>query len=205
MALFNTPRHNTLAGILLLLSLGPMLPARLALAHRQHPAPTAILMLGGGEDREFFTAEFAQQHPTLPIWVSSGSTRKRDIFQAQGIAAHRLVFDDRASDTVTNFTTLVDTFDRQGIHHVYVVTSDYHMLRAIAIATVVLGSQGIAFTPVSIPSQPPAEAPWRVVRDVGRSLLWLLTGFTGARLNPNLAAFSSEPLPPAAEPVLEEP
>jgi uncharacterized SAM-binding protein YcdF (DUF218 family) len=36
--------------------------------------PEAIFVLGGAEERELFAAKFAQQHPELPIWVSSGSS-----------------------------------------------------------------------------------------------------------------------------------
>lgn len=46
-----------------------------------------------------------------------------------------------------------------------------------------LGSQGIAFTTVTIPTERPPE-PWLfTLLDSGRALLWLLTGYTGASLN----------------------
>jgi len=47
-----------LAGFLVIL-LG-MIPVRLAIAHYQAPHPQAILTLGGGIDREQFTAQFAR-------------------------------------------------------------------------------------------------------------------------------------------------
>jgi uncharacterized SAM-binding protein YcdF (DUF218 family) len=37
--------------------------------------PDAIFVLGGATERERFAAKFAQQHPDLPIWVSSGSPK----------------------------------------------------------------------------------------------------------------------------------
>ena len=61
------------------------------------------------------------------------------------------------------------------------------MARSRAIATLVLGSRGIAVTPISVPStgrQP--ESKLRIARDCIRSLVWMLTGHTGARFNPDL-------------------
>lgn len=171
---------------LVMLGLLLAIPIRLTLAYLQSPHPQAILMLGGGHNREAFTAQFAQAHPDIPIWVSSGMpmAKARTLFQSALIPEQRLHFDYRATDTVTNFTTLVDDLASAGLHHLYLITSDYHMARAQAIATLVLGSRGIAFTPVPIPSKHYArESPLRILRDTGRSLLWLTTGFTGASLN----------------------
>ena len=123
----------------------------------------------------------------MPIWVSSGIPipRTRSIFREANIPDHRLHFDRRATDTVTNFTTLVNDLASAGIRHLYLITSDYHMARARAIATLVLGSRSITFTPVSIPT-PNAmpESPLRILRDTGRSILWLTTGRTGASFDP---------------------
>ncbi|MEO1433309.1 MAG: hypothetical protein AAFS12_05585 [Cyanobacteria bacterium J06632_19] len=74
-----------------------------------------------------------------------------------------------------------------GLQHIYLITSDYHMRRARAIATVVLGSRGVVVTPVAVDSERDEdEALVRVVRDFGRSLLWVLSGRTGAGFNPRL-------------------
>ncbi len=56
------------------------------------------------------------------------------------------------------------------------------MPRAEAIATIILGSQGITFTPVSAPSINPPEPRTHILRDFIRSLVWLFTGYTGAEL-----------------------
>ncbi|MCF4967975.1 YdcF family protein [Nostoc sp. CMAA1605] len=159
------------------------IPVRLAITYCQVPQPQAILTLGGGADREEFTASFAHFDPDLKIWVSSGSPpkRAREIFHSAGIDKNRLYLDYQATDTVTNFTTLVDAFQQQQIQHLFLITSKFHMPRAKAIATVVLGSRGIAFTPVSVPSQPKeSESILRIIRDVVRSILWIFTGYTGA-------------------------
>jgi uncharacterized SAM-binding protein YcdF (DUF218 family) len=141
-----------------------------------------ILVLGGGLDREKFTAQFAQTHPDLDIWLSSGSSQAPDIFRQAKISEHRIIYDIRATDTVTNFTTVVDNFKQRNIQHVYVITSDFHMPRSMAIATIVFGSHGITCTPIAVPSFYPPESALHILRDMGRSILWLVTGRTGASL-----------------------
>ena len=162
-----------------------IIPVQLAIAFYQAPLPQAIFTLGGGLDREEFTAQFAAWYPSLEIWVSSGTRpdKAREIFQAAGISDERVNLDRRAVDTVTNFTSLVADFKSLNIQHLYLITSDFHMRRAIAIATLVLGSRGIAFTPVSIPSKQPPESWLHIFRDFGRALFWIFTGHTGASLN----------------------
>ncbi|KYC36873.1 hypothetical protein WA1_45265 [Scytonema hofmannii PCC 7110] len=162
-----------------------IIPIRLAIASYQAPFPQGIFTLGGGSDREEFTAQFAQHFPNLDIWVSTGTSPDiaRSIFQTIGIPNHRLHLDYRAVDTVTNFTSLVSEFKQRRIQHLYLITSDFHMPRAKAIATLVFGSQGISFTPISVPSNRPHESLLHILRDCSRSLLWIFTGRTGASLN----------------------
>jgi uncharacterized SAM-binding protein YcdF (DUF218 family) len=176
------------ACLLVLLSI---IPIRLALTQQQVPFPQAILTLGGGQEREQFAALFAQNHPSLEVWVSSGMRpdRSRALFQVAGISEERVHLDCRAVDTVTNFTSLVADFKQKNVRHLYLITADFHMTRAQAIATFVLGSQGIMFTPIPIPDLAPnrqhAPESWpRTLRDSGRAILWILTGRTGASLNP---------------------
>ncbi len=193
MNIFRSQRHRyRLIGLVssTLMLLCSIIPVRLAIASYQTPHPQAILTLGGGIEREKFTAQFAHIHPSLEIWVSSGSKpeKARTIFRHADIPDERVHLDRRAVDTVTNFTTLVADFKRRDINHVYLITSDFHMKRAKAIATIVLGSHGIAFTPVSVPSDKPVETKLHILRDVGRSVFWLVTGRTGASFNPKLYA-----------------
>ena len=144
--------------------------------------PEALLVLGGHEERERFAAKLAQQYPQLPIWVSSGSPQHyaQRIFAKAGISRDRLHLDYRASDTVTNFTTLVDELKAQGIESVYLITSENHMARAKIIGEIVFGSRGIDFKPIAVPSNNPPEPIEKCVRDGARSIFWLLTGHTGA-------------------------
>jgi len=150
--------------------------------------PQAILVLGGTPQREDFAAEFARQHPDLPIWVSGGSPPEytESVFEDAGISLSRLYVDRDAVDTVTNFTTLVDTFQARGIHSVYLITSDYHMRRARIIGELVFGSRGIELKPVPMPSDQTTEPLSKAIRDGARAILWLTTGRTGSTLGQRL-------------------
>lgn len=164
-----------------------VIPVRFTVALWRAPYPQAIFTLGGDSNREMYTAKFAKYYPDLEIWVSTGiaANQAQKIFQAAGILNHRVYLDYRAVDTVTNFTTLVEDFKKRNIHHLFLITSDFHMPRAKAIATIVFGSQGIVFTPISIPSNEPKESKLRILRDSCRSLVWIITGRTGASFKAN--------------------
>jgi uncharacterized SAM-binding protein YcdF (DUF218 family) len=166
----------------LILTLILIIPIKIKIAIHQAPQPQAFFVLGGEPKREEATADLARWYPNLDIWVSSGPDflETKKIFQTAGINPTRLHVDQRAVDTVTNFTTLVNEFQQSKIKHLYLITSDYHMLRAKAIGTLVLGSRGIVFTPVSISSNRPKESNFRIFRDILRSILWIVTGQTGA-------------------------
>ncbi|PSB22574.1 hypothetical protein C7B69_15515 [filamentous cyanobacterium Phorm 46] len=144
--------------------------------------PQALLVLGGDKQRELFAAKFAQNYPSLPIWVSSGTNPEfaEWVFSEAGIKSDRLHLDYRAVDTVTNFTTLVDELQAKGIESVYLITSDDHMRRAQIIGEIVLGSRGISFKPVAVPSGRTPEPMEKAVRDGARAIMWLTTGYTGA-------------------------
>ncbi len=167
-----------------------VIPAKIAIASYQSPTPQAIFVLGGNFQRMEFAAKFWNSHPNLDIWVSDFSwylDNNRHIFQQFGVPNQRLHLDGRATDTVTNFTTLAADFIQKNLQHIYLITSDYHMARARAIATIVLGSQGIVVTPIAVIShEEKSESLTRVLRDCVRSIIWIFTGRSGASLNPNI-------------------
>lgn len=162
---------------------------KLRLAARRAPLPEAILVLGGGTDREKAAAQIAAAYPAIEVWVSTGDGRPGvvyTIFEEVGVQKSRVHLDFRATDTVTNFTTLVADFQQRDIQHLYLITSDFHMPRATVIAILVLGHSGITFTPIPTSTAMPQESWLRIARDGGRSLLWIATGKTGARLGRRL-------------------
>ncbi len=172
----------------LCLWLAPLLVPVLWLGYREVRAtlstPKALLVLGGTTDREKFAAALALEHPSLPIWISSGSNPEYTewVFSEAGIDPRRVHMDRRAVDTVTNFTTLADQFQQQGIDTVYLITSDYHMMRARVIGEIVFASRGISIQPMPVPSSG-TEPVLKTVRDAARSLLWVTTGDAGERFS----------------------
>lgn len=143
--------------------------------------PEAIFVLGGAEEREKFAADLAKKHPKLQIWVSSGSPKGyvKKIFARRGIEGDRLHLDYQASDTVTNFTTLVNELEASSIDSVYLVTSENHMLRALVVGEIIFGSRGIVIKPASVPAKDPPEPMQKCWRDGARAVLWLATGYAG--------------------------
>lgn len=167
----------------LLVGLYGFVGVRLAIANHTTPNPEAIMLLGGGKGREKFTVEFAKTHPSLDILASGVRFPEGlQIFLDAGIPQKRLYSNIYAVDTVGNFAVMVQELQKRNIHHVYLITSDYHMARASAVATLILGSRGIAFTPVTIATnEPPETWSWfRIARDTSRAILWVFTGRTGA-------------------------
>ncbi|GAX39163.1 hypothetical protein NIES4075_01140 [Tolypothrix sp. NIES-4075] len=117
--------------------LAGIIPGRIAIAFYQAPIPQAILVLGSASERMEFAARFWHRHSHLDIWVSDYAWNldvNRRIFHSFGVPNQRLHLDGRATDTVTNFTSLVEDFVSQKLQHIYLITSDYHMKRARAIA-----------------------------------------------------------------------
>ncbi|MGK7897877.1 MAG: YdcF family protein [Xenococcus sp. (in: cyanobacteria)] len=159
------------------------IPLNIAIATIQHPQPQAILCLGGDHQREKLAAKLASQNSDLIIWVSSGGNNQitNQIFQDAGISPNRYFLDDRATDTVTNFTSLITDFQQNNIKHLYLITSDFHMSRAKAVGIIILGSQGIAFTAMEVRTNRDHESTIKILRDIGRSILWIFSGHTGAR------------------------
>jgi uncharacterized SAM-binding protein YcdF (DUF218 family) len=188
-SIFRKIKHRLVWLVLAIaLSLLGIIPVKIAIAFQQTPLPQAIFVLGGDFQRMEFAAHFWRSHKDLDIWVSDfdfNLNYDRLIFEKFGVPDQRLRLDGRATDTVTNFTTLAEDFVENKIQHIYLITSDYHLRRARAIATIVLGSAGIVVTPLAVPSLGDnSESLIRVVRDCGRSLLWFFSGLTGASLNP---------------------
>ncbi|MFM8293831.1 MAG: YdcF family protein [Microcystaceae cyanobacterium] len=183
---------------LFILLLFILFPLRRWITYRYYPDPQAIIVLGGDFQRTRQAVRLAQRYPHLPI-VISDLPRFRPIHQQildyARIDPRRITYDTCATDTLTNFTCLVDWLHRPHhppIHHVYLVTSDYHMARAQAIASIVLSSQGMVMTPYTVTSPYAPESPesmGKIIRDQIRAIIWLVTGRTGASLNERIERY----------------
>lgn len=144
------------------------------------PAPQMILVLGGDKDRELVAADLARRDG-LPVVVSGGTNPEYAhwIFEErEGLPSHQVQLDYRASDTLSNFTSLVDDLHKSRIRHALLVTSSDHMERALLVGRIVAGSRGIHLTPVAVPCgrlcvQEPRRKIWG---DGLRASLWVLSG-----------------------------
>jgi uncharacterized SAM-binding protein YcdF (DUF218 family) len=157
------------------------------------PQPQMILVLGGDVAREQAAAELARQR-RLPVVVSGGSNPEYAHWlfaQREGLPRGQVLLDYRASDTVSNFTSLVDDLRRARIRHALLVTSSDHMERALLVGRLVAGSRGIHLTPVPVScgtrcQREPRRKLWF---DGLRSALWVLSGH-------DLRSWAAEHLPP---------
>lgn len=162
------------------------IPVRISVTRFLVPEPQAIFVLGGDPKRMYFAAEFWHSHSNLEIWLSDvewNLKANKRVFKMAGVPEDKVHQDSCPTDTVTNFTCIADKFAAWKIWHLYLITSEYHMARSRAIATLVFGSRGIIVTPVAVPSSIPPESIKRIVRDCFRSIIWIMTGRTGASFN----------------------
>jgi hypothetical protein len=158
------------------------------------PPPQMILVLGGDVERERVAAELAERDG-LPVLVSGGSNPEYAhwLFGRRGLDQGRVQLDYRATDTLTNFTSIVDELRRAKVRHVLLVTSSDHMPRAMLVGRLVAGSRGIGLTPVEVPCGARCSPEgWRKVwGDGARAALWVITGrdlrsWAAARFGPLL-------------------
>lgn len=177
----------------LLRNLRPLAALRLtwsALSVREPPQPMCLLVLGGSKRRELLAASAMDVSIVL---LSSGSTTAEDVvstFDPERAARTTVIVDRTATDTVTNFTSVVHALNAAGVRSIAVGTARAHMPRALAIGRVVLGAQGIHIVPLPVDAGEALNESWlRVLRDAVRALLWVLCGlhfggFVGRLVHP---------------------
>ena len=192
------PRRRPRRGcwLVLLLGAGGLVWLSRGLWQPPLPPPQMILVLGGDVERERVAAERARRDG-LPVLVSGGSNPEYAhwLFGRQGLDERRVQLDYRATDTLTNFTSIVDELRRAKVRHVLLVTSSDHMERALLVGRLVAGSRGIGLTPVPVSCGERCEPEGRrkVWGDGLRAALWVVTGrdlrgWAAARFGPLLEA-----------------
>lgn len=181
--------------VLLLLAIPLEISTKLLKASFVESKHEAILVLDGDASRIEVLPKIMNRYPMLPIFISGDLRHKArylSFLNKFEVDINLITYDCRATDTVTNFTTLVEKFVTEEISTVYLVTSNYHMPRARAISFIVLGSRGIYIHPIAVESTGKDENKLKIARDVMRSLLWLLTGYTGVTLDPSLSEYQKK-------------
>ena len=173
------PRRSLASLLLVLAAAGGLVWLSRGLWQPPLPPPQLILVLGGDVDRERVAGALARRDG-LPVLVSGGSNPEYAAWQfgQQGLDAARVHLDYRATDTLTNFTSVVDELRRARVRHVLLVTSSDHMHRALLVGRLVAGSRGITLTPVAVPcgARCLPEGRRKVWGDGLRAALWVLTG-----------------------------
>ena len=93
-------------------------------------------------------------------------------------------------DTATQITALAHWLRHQPSPRsarVWIATDPDHTARAVVLARIALGSQGIRVGPADLPTPSSAERR-KLLRDALRLTLWRVTGSTGAWLAPEVVA-----------------
>jgi hypothetical protein len=167
-------------GLLFIIYLG----SKIFIGRLQAPEPQLILAPSGSNG--VFLSQFAQRNPGLDVWVLSGSENIQKVFRINQISDSRVYLDCRSTDTVTHYTSIVKDLKDHNIKHVYLVILEQKKDREMLLATLLLGSQGIVYTPIFYPESKrysEADSDFKTLRDLFRSIGWLLTGKTGESFN----------------------
>ena len=147
------------------------------------------LILGGPRSREYSAVR--QLPPSArAVVLSSGALSERELRIAVNEKANA-ISDRRALDTVTNFSTIVGDLLDAGLSSVAVYTDRAHWCRAAAVGHIILGARGIRCSTFAVEEASSSESWIRILRDVGRALCYVVTGFDGrsfaARAHPSRA------------------
>ena len=144
----------------------------------QHRPNDAYLVLGGSIRREMHMAELASTwSQPQPIVISAGSADPciRLLFEQAGAPLEQVWLENCAGSTFSNFVYSVPVLERLGARHVTLVTSGSHTDRAVAMAHILLGAQGIwvdslIVDETGVPGN--QETRLKTALDISRSLLW---------------------------------
>lgn len=145
-----------------------------------HRPTDAYLVLGGSIRREMHMAELASTFAQpQPILVSAGSVDPciRLLFEQTGATLAQVWLEHCAESTFGNFVYSVPILESWHVRHVTLVTSGSHTRRAVTLARILFGAQGIWVEPLivdetGIPGN--QESALKTTVDIGRSLLWAL-------------------------------
>ena len=134
-----------------------------------------ILHLGGNSSRAQTAAALAQKLPDAKIVVSTEGGDYMQYYEAARIDPSRIIINNAAWDTVTNFTHTYKLLKSLECKRLYVVTDMFHTYRSMLIALAVWGKRvPIYIVPHGVSKQESDEN--YAAFDCFRALLWRLTG-----------------------------
>lgn len=139
----------------------------------------AILVLGGSIQREMYLAQSIAERPTIPVLISGGSFPPciRLVFDRYQAPVSNIWLESCARSTFGNFFYAIPILKSWQTHKVLVITSGNHAIRAIKLARILLGAQGIwvewvTVTEPGIPGN--TESYLKTGLDLFRSLIWAM-------------------------------
>ena len=161
--------------------------------------PQVILVLGGDIAREIAGIKISKEL-NIPLIISGGSNSQFSdwLINEGGISKDLVKRDYRAKDTLTNFTSIIDDLNEEGITHILLITSKYHIKRAKVVGEIIASSRGIRLTSLSIPCKSfcsvkgQKESVPKKNIDFVRSIIWVTTGKDIKPLVPNFLKYHFE-------------
>lgn len=134
-----------------------------------------ILHLGGNSKRAIKAAGLATIMPNAIIVVSSEGTGFYQYYDEAGINRQRIIVNNEAWDTVTNFTHTYKLLKSLRCSKLYVVTDLFHIYRARLIALACwFGRCPIEMVPYGTEERPDDRK--YAANDFARALIWRLFG-----------------------------
>lgn len=134
-----------------------------------------ILHLGGNSKRAIKAAELAASMPDAIVVVSSEDPTFYGYYDEAGISRQRIIVNNEAWDTVTNFTHTYKLLKSLRCSKLYVVTDLFHIYRAHLIALACwIGRCQVKMVPYGTEERPDdRKYAWN---DFTRALIWRLFG-----------------------------
>lgn len=177
--LLDQPLRRGLAIALLSCLLVTTLHLGMTLTRARSRPIDAVLVLGGSIRREIHAAEVAIAHPNLKILISQGSARPCIylIFERVQAPLSQVWLETCAQSTFGNFFFGLPVLRRWSSRHVQLITSESHMPRALWMARVMLGAQGIWVDPDLVQESgiPGNQESWlKTLLDMGRAGAWAI-------------------------------
>ena len=169
-------RKNYLYILFIISLLSPLNPYIRTLFNNDNPQ--LIFVLGGDSKREISGIKISKELH-IPIVISSGSNPaySKWLVKKEGLSPKLIRRDYRAKDTLTNFTSLIDEFAKDGINHALLITSKDHVKRSMLIGNIIAGSRGIKITSLPIPCKDSCkkESQKKQYIDLFRAIVWVIT------------------------------
>ncbi len=169
--------------------MGLLLHRSIQLYQAAHQPIDAVLVLGGSIRREMAAAELARDNSQLPILISAGSPVPCvwAIFEREASASmtelgdadpkSKIWLESCATSTLGNYRFSLPIMKSWGAHHIQLMTSGTHQLRATGLGRIILGSHGLWLspTPVAETGRPGnQESRLKTLLDWSRGLAWAL-------------------------------